>query len=581
MVLSIDQIRELIKNPKNGASLEKAVKHQQRISFHAQAVDRATDANPYYKDFLTWVKDGIKLPKDKYDVFVSLLRFPLHTTSLISSIFDEFTTIFSAQDSYRDYQFANPDFRAEFDAYLSDNGVADYISGSLFQAFKERHNSVLIVDLPAVQTTDRPQPYFYELPIERVVDIDVRERAGQESIEYIIFKTDNKDELACFDEANFWLFQKNNDGEYINTALVPHTIGYCPAAFLSAQPLSTSNRITRKSPLTESATDLDWLLFLKTAKRQFEIYGAFPIMWSYSSDCDFTDEWGNACASGFVSGRREDGTPYNQACPACAQKNLVGPGTVLDVPAPRNRDEVDLREPAGIIEPSINSLKQLTEETDKVEWDIFTNVVGGVDGVMNKQAINEIQASAIVESKRKKYIYVSGNFEKVEKFIVDTFARLMYPGYYETSTINYGSQFDLYTTENVQKQMDALKKTGVPEFVLDQMMLLYIQSANRNNYNEQQRQELLKILEPYPTMSIAEVVRHGLKDVDIKTFLLKANFAKFVSDFESANGDIVSWGNALSPDIKIERLRKTLTDYVEKLTIDVREPGQREPAPVS
>jgi hypothetical protein len=581
MELSIDQIRGLIKNPKNRVNLERAVDHQRRISFHAQAVDDVTHANLYKERFLKWVKDGIKLPADKFAVFSAMLRFPLHTNSLVSSIFDEFSTIFTAQDSYRDYEFANPDYKDEFDQYLENAKVQEYIASSIFQSYKERHNSLLVVDLPAIQNTERPMPYFYELPIERVIDIDVTERAGDERIDYVIFKTEVKDEVACFDGVWFRVFMKTSDGEYVLMTEARHELNFCPATFVSAFPLSATDRITRKSPLSESASDLDWLLFLKTAKRQYEIYGAFPIVWSHETECDFTDGHGTKCNAGIIAGTTRDGIVYQHDCPACAESKFVGPGTHVKKVIPRG-DEKDLGDPAGIIPPDIDSLKNLTEECDKVEWDVFTNVVGGVDGVLNKQAINEIQASAIVESKRKKYLSIASNFEKAEKFIVDTFGLLMYPGYYNGSTINYGSQFDLYTSENVQKQLNEQKKTGMPQYVLDQTLLLYIQSANRNNYAEQQRLELLRLIEPYPTLSIQECINIGVKEYNFGEFVLKANFAKFVSNFELENGNIVNWGSALDPNVNVQRLRKIFEDYAKQIKPpDVREPGQGQRAPVS
>jgi hypothetical protein len=99
--------------------------------------------------------------------------------------------------------------------------------------------------------------------------------------------------------------------------------------------------------------------------------------------------------------------------------------------------------------------------------------------------------------------------------------------------------------------------------------------ASKNNTYQQQRLKVLQLLEPWTELSLAECVAVGFKDLYPEKFLLKSDFAKFVSKFEMENGDIVEWGSLLSFPVKIDRINQILNEYVNTEVSQAREPEQQ------
>jgi hypothetical protein len=109
-------------------------------------------------------------------------------------------------------------------------------------------NSILIIDLPVEQTSLRPEPYFYWLEIENVIDYS---SPDGNQIDWIIFKQpDNK--IAVFDDTYIRVYQLNEKNEIsslISEAV--HALGYCPARFFWSTQLNETNKDLKKNPITK------------------------------------------------------------------------------------------------------------------------------------------------------------------------------------------------------------------------------------------------------------------------------------------------------------------------------------------
>lgn len=504
------------------------------------------------------------LPDDKFASFKGMCEFPLSTTPLCNSIFDEYEKIFEAQDYYFDVELLDDTLKAEFRDYLKTIGVHNYFKSKGFEAYKTQPACIYVVDLPAMQSSDRPQPYFYQVAISQLVDIAIEtQRDGCERIGYIIFKT-AADLFVAIDDARYRLFQKDKQGNYLMLVDSPHNLGYTPATFLVHTRLYSQEKgspVARKVMISNTVRDLDWLLFYKVAGRMYETYGPFPITTVPDTNCNYTDNLGNTCNGGHIPALKRDGTPSYYECPNCKKNNLVGPGTVFTKPVPRSKEDPVLDSPVDITPADVESLNYITEKIDYLEREIYQNNVGGSDETVTKEAVNEKQVQSTVEGKRNVLCNVKKNFEHTEKFIIDTLGRLMYGDYYVSCTVNYGEQFLLYTADTVTEQYTIMKKAGLPNYLVSGKKKLLIQTEYKNNPYEKQRAEILNLLEPWPDMSPDECRMYQLNLYFPEKFLLKLDFTNFVSRFELANGDIVVWGSALSLDKKIERLTEILLKY--------------------
>ncbi len=562
MALLNEQIKDRIKSPKYAVRLSEAVRHERRVKLHTKAVDDKSKAKGF-SDFIRWVKEGILLPEDKLKAFEGMCRFPLPTNALCSSIFDNYQKIFETRDAFFDVSMSQDTMKAEFMQYVKDTGIFEWFKTDGFEAYKKQFNCVFVVDMPALQLTPRPEPYFYKVPICEVIDMDVEDDG---TIEYVIFKGEN-DQVIAIDELRYSVWQKDAGGEYMLFLEAPHILEYCPATFFAQGALyddEDDNHIARKIPASESLGDLDWLLFYNIAQRMYETYGPFPILTIPEQRCDFTDAYQNVCQNGMITGTMPDGKPYERHCPACAKSSIVGPGSIFSRPIRTSKDQPELGNAVDITPAEVDSLDYITKKVDYLEWEIYSNCTGSREEQIIKQAINQDQVVSSHEGERAMLLRVKRDFEAAVSFIINTMGKLMYGDYYEGCTYTMGDQFMLESRQEILDTFIGWKKAGLPIFLVSGKKEALIQSEYKNNSNEINRAELLNQLEPWPDMSLGECLTYQLNLQYPEKFLLKLDFAKFVRKFERANGDILFWGSALSQDEKVNRITQILQDYASQ-----------------
>jgi hypothetical protein len=566
MVLSLPQIKERLKNRPNSAAIQDAISHEERIQLHTKAVNDKKKASAYYTTFIQWVKEDIKLPADKLAAFEGMMQFPVATTALCNAIFDEYEKIFTAQDAYFDIEMLDDTLKDDFKEYLKTINVHQYFKTKGFEELKRQPGSIYVVDMATMQNSPRPEPYFYKVSIRNVIDIEEEKLPdGTTRIGYLAFKIAPKRAVVLDDNA-YQVWEIDDKGEWQNVLYNLHILGYTPACWAVRTALYDSedeSPFARKTPLSDSAGDLDYLLFYKVCERVLETYGVWPIMTVPKTDCTYLDGFNNPCRSGYTTGIHPDtGKAYSHRCPSCERNSIVGPGTVFTRPVPKQKDDPQLVNAVEITPADVESLQYITDKIDYLEREIFANNVGDTDTTITKEAVNENQVQANVEGKRNVLHRIKRDPELNEKFIVDTMGRLRYGSYYVGCTVNYGEQFLLFTTEEMTLQYMDFKKAGLPNYMVGQKKQLLIQTEYKSNPMQQQRAFILDRLEPWPDLSIPECVTYQLDLKFPDKFFLKLDFAKFVSKFEMQNKtDIVQWGSALPFDIKIDRLNEILLSY--------------------
>lgn len=522
------------------------------------------DINSSFTDFAGWVETLI--PKDKYAIFLSLFKFPTQNIELTDEIYKELERVFDGRDSAVNYQFIDSTLKDDWEWYRSDIlGDPEVWKSKGWAAFKTAINSVLIIDLPQMQTTERPEPYFYFLGIEKVIDFSTK----GETMEWIIFKQpDNK--IAAFDDEFMRLFEVDDKGKVGNLITeIKHGLGYCPAKFFWTTPLSEENPDIKKSPLSPQLGNLDWLLFFRVSKRHLDLYAPYPIYSAYKANCNFrNNETGDYCDGGFlrnIEGKYKmlrDGTV--ERCPVCSQKRIAGAGSFIEVPIP-TADKPDLRNPITITTIDKNSLDYNVNEEKRLADEIYSKVTGKGGEVQQKESINEMQVTANFESKKNVLLNIKTNFEKAQKFVDDTICLLRYGNSFLSSSINWGTEFYLYSVEDLQKIYNEAKKSGASEARLDMIADQIIATENRNNPLQMQRMYLLKQLEPYRHLTLSELQGLASKQlIDPILMIIKINFATFVDRFERENINIIEFGSMLSLDKKISIINQKLIDYAKE-----------------
>lgn len=424
-------------------------------------------------------------------------------------------------------------------------------------------NSVVIVDLPEEQEGDRPEPYFYFLPISSVEDF--KEVDGK--FEWIIFNQDN-DKIAIFDDESYRVFDYS-DRKISDTPLVdnPHGLGYCPAKFLWTTPLSYKQRSIKKSPITPVLSKLDMLLFFIVSNEHLNMYGRYPVYSEFSSDCDYENhETGEWCDRGHIRGRDGNYMLWNgspKQCPICSKKRLGGAGSivVIDPPSAAN-DEADLRNPVQMLSVDRDSLDYNNEDIEAREQSIYAAITGFQGMPINDQAVNEKQVLAIFESLEGALVEPQRNFEAIIKWVDETMCKLRYGSTFISASIGLGTERFIMSASSLLELYENAKKAAFNTATLDMLEDRYYETEFRNNPEQIQRHRIISNLDPFRHKSDDEVSKmFASGSIKYEDYMVKLNFSSFIMRFEREVLPVTEYGINSTFDQRIASIKEQFDLY--------------------
>lgn len=579
MALELNQIKQILQKPKKREVIRKASLMQKRLRFHTETNVAISDINMPTTIFLEWVSH--LLPKDKYNTFLHLFKYPLSTTAVVEDIYRELERVFYSRNSSASYQFTNTELAEDWFQYRNKNlNEPDIWKTDGWKMLQVSPNSILIVDLPVEQTAEKPEPYFYWLQIDDVIDYDTTNHVN---LNWLVFKQP-ENRIAVFDDKSIRIFQLNEKNEISSIiSEAKHSLGYCPARFFWSSSLNEKNKDIKKNPITKELANLDWYLFFSLSKQHLDLYAPYPIYSAYEADCNFeNNETGDYCDGGFLrnaSGNYKmlaDGSI--EKCPCCSEKRIAGPGSFIEIPIPQQTEGIaDLRNPVQITTIDIDSLDYNVKECERLKNDIIISVCGSGGTVSEKEAINETQVAANFESKTSVLNALKTNFETAQKFVEDTICRLRYGSAFLSSSVSWGTEFYVFTVKELYEKYKEAKTNGSSEAELDAISQQILEVEYRNNQLMMQRMLILKQLEPYPHKTQDEVITlydKGLAD-KLKV-MLKLNFTEYINRFERENINIIAFGANQELSKKVSIINKKLLEYVREDYNNTAEPSTRE-----
>lgn len=567
MALELNQIKQILQKPSKRRVIQKAVNMQRRLRFHTETNIVVSDINQPTTVFLQWVKT--LLPKDKFNIFLQLFKFPLPTPAVVEDVYRELERVFYSRNSSSSYQFTDSELAEDWANYKKGSlNEPDVWKTTGWKRMQVSPNSILVVDLPQVQKSSRPEPYFYWLEIDAVVDYQLS-KLDDNAFEWLIFNQPNH-QIAVFDDTYIRVYQLNEKNEIQSlVSEASHDLGYCPARFFWSAQLNEKNKELKKNPITKELSNLDWYLFFALSKRHLDLYAPYPIYSAYEADCNFeNNETGDYCDGGFLRNAKgeykilNDGTV--ERCPCCSEKRIAGPGSFLEVPVPNQSEGVaDMRNPVQITTIDKDSLDYNVSECARLKNEIVISVVGSGGTVSEKEAINETQVTANFESKTSVLNALKTNFELAQKFIEDTICKLRYGDAFISSSISWGTEFYVFTVTELYSKYKQAKENGASNSELDAISQQILEVEYRNNPLVLQRMLILKQLEPYPHKTLDEVIELFEKGLlDEKLVKLKINFNTLVDRFERENINIIEFASKKPLRDKINIITNKLLDYV-------------------
>lgn len=567
MGLELNQIKQILQKPSKRQVIQKAVNMQRRLRFHTETNIAVSDINQPTTIFLDWVRR--LLPKDKYNIFLQLFKFPLPTPAVVEDVYRELERVFYSRNSSSSYQFTDSELAEDWSQYRKSNLNEPEVWKTIaWKRMQVSPNSILVVDLPLVQTSIRPEPYFYWLEIDSVIDYELSKQ-DENLFNWLIFNQPEH-RIAVFDDTSIRIYQLNEKNEIQSLiSEAQHDLGYCPARFFWSTQLNEKNKDLKKNPITKELSNLDWYLFFSISKQHLDLYAPYPIYSAYEADCNFENsETGDYCDGGFLRNAKgeykilNDGTV--EKCPCCSEKRIAGPGSFLEVPIPNQTEGVaDMRNPVQITTIDKNSLDYNVNECARLKNEIVISVVGSGGTVSEKEAINETQVTANFESKTSVLNALKTNFELAQKFIEDTVCKLRYGNAFISSSVNWGTEFYVFTVTELYSKYKQAKDNGASNSELDAISQQILEVEYRNNPLVLQRMLILKQLEPYPHKTLDEVLKlYEKKLIDEKLVKLKINFSTLVDKFERENINIIEFASNKPMREKIDIITNKLLEYV-------------------
>ena len=205
------------------------------------------------------------------------------------------------------------------------------------------------------------------------------------------------------------------------------------------------------------------------------------------------------------------------------------------------------------------------EEQKRLREEIITAVVGQDEIVTNRDAFNEQQVRANFESVTTILNRVKKGFEQAQQWVDETICRLRYGKYFISAKINYGTEFYLYSPEELRERYKAAKDAGASESELDMMQNQILQTEYRNDPTQLHRMLILAELEPLRHLSRVEVSDLFAKNLINETDLrIKLNFPNFVRRFERENTNILDFGADIPYKRKIEIITAEFRKYANE-----------------
>ena len=545
MPLLNEQVQKIVKGRHDQREIDQGRRHQERLRFHTETTLDKADLSPYYREFLDWI--GSKTPeilaKDKFARFKQLIKAPIQTIELTESIYSRLFRIFYSQDSYFNYRFTDDSLESDWEDYRNDK----FWPTMGFQAMQTAIDSVWVVDLPAEQFTEFPQPGNKLIDIENVISIKNDE---YNNCIYVIFQFG--DYIYVYDDASFRVYVVR--GGVIKSEPdieVAHDLGYTPARMMWSEKLKANNLINKESPITKELTDLDWLLFHMTSKRYMDLANAYPTTVTYTLDKDYGDD--NTTDN---EQRQEGGHP--------AGSNLVGAGSFVEVDSPRTSAEHDPLQfgPLKVISPDVDALDWHVKEEIRLTDKIFMAVVGDDKDVKNEMAKNEMQVSASFESQKSVLSRVKKNFEIIHKFADKTICSLRYGERFIDCDIDYGTDFFLKDVDDLQEELQLAKDSGASDAILESISDNILHTKYRDDDKSITRASIINDLDPMPNRTLKEAMelfREG--GIDKINFIIKSNLISFVKRFERENTSIVNFGSLVNYNSKIEQILGAFKEY--------------------
>lgn len=532
-----------------------------------------------FANLVDWMKG--MLPRDKVRTAMGMIRHPLDTVGLVGEMYQELERAFDGVDRTENLQFSNDTLTDDWRAYRNDKlGGEDAWRSRGIDTMRCRINGIAVVDLKKEPNSSdsKPCPYFYVLDVSSADSFIVKD---DNSLEYLIYydsSVTNKDYKKAFvlDDSSYRIFryfQKGKDSRIELEVDNPHNLEYCPARMFWTDAIDSSHPELKQHPLTNHLGGLDWVQILTWFGRFGDLFNGWPITTTFEQKCNYINE-SEYCDNGYLRLNQEgegggvflmDGDSP-MPCPVCKDRNSIGPGTNYRVPVPSPANgNARLLPAVGITQVDVAAIKYQEEKLDRAATKIFSGVVGSMFEAMNKQAVNKDQVASLFEARKKALIKVARNMEAVQAWVERSICRLRYGDSFVSLEVNYGSEFFLFSSDELYELYTKAKADSADAATLDNLQWLFYQTKHRRQPRELERAKIIMALDPARHMNATTalpLLESGV--ISREDYAIKLNMSTLVARFEREIGPLISFQKEKEWGVRINAIKGILLSYIPK-----------------
>lgn len=577
LVLSEEQIKELIKKPLSRPILEKAAKQEQKLR---QYYDNS------FKEEVIYNNVSPLLTSQKFSKFK--IVFKNHPQTLVNRIERHYHKVFTARGKSFSFDFGN-DQDAESDFISKTRNMFEGMDGSQF--FRDKGSKLAITQPNSVYLLGSKIDEVGEeivivkhVKLKNIHDImaDVR------GIRYVIFKFEEKingkqvDKFWVYDDLFYSAWIKDANGLHLDNDITPtlilHNNSVCPVTWVYDDNENTQEEISKKSILTDSLKDFLEYSIMKTFYTNYKYFGAFGKDFEPETRCDFKDTTNNVQCNGSGILLRIDqdkifSFPGNvAACPNCQGKNDAVMGKVVKIPIQQQSNEVlisNYRNMNFRIEADHNLLTFHNGDIAELKKQILIDVIGEGFGQMNNnQAINQTQVVANFDDQESNLNFYGSKIEKAWDFLLTRAAELIAPESFNTLSVRLGKQYFLKTTGQIQDELKGLYEGTNNDALINQKQVELLLTDNKNGNDMLKRYELVRVLKPFSSYPLSYITenRANLQLLYPNRIMLFDNFDTILARFEVKFGKLETlFIDTFNSDLVIKNMIAKFNDILQDI----------------
>ncbi len=497
MVLSVEQIVELIENPANKELIKKSREYSDKCNLHVNGkdIDKFFEQVKGYEN-----EDQINLRK----------QYARSNKYLFDEMLRPLDKVFAARGGAKYYNIGGSDDRDEtrFKEILSNvkNGM------SLEKWNQKVWMKKRITDPGGIMMVEVSENGRSCYPTYKSIYSILDYKFKGIKVEYVIFEPEESEDTRRYrvvDDVMDYIFIESKSPVNDNTEnkivlseeeSFKHGFNGVPAVMIS----DTEDEIYGyKTSFIDNVIELaEEILIDNSVKILFKFIEGFPSYWELERSCPHC---------------KGEGKVNGEDCPSCGGDGIRHKKDVSDkiIVTMDEAGKASAIPPAGYVSADVATWVQMNAESEMMAKLLHKAMWGTM--ALTSEKIYE-KATGVLNDIQPVYdrlTPISNEAENIEKFMTDIIGKFYFRFTYKGSTVIYGKRFQIESPDQLLTKITEAKGGNIPFQTVSNIYMEYLQTMYSNDPFEMARQTKLFKLDNYPLYTAKELKAIGFTAQDI------------------------------------------------------------------